>query len=279
MRKYSTKKWRNFVKTSSSLIYCFFVFNSYYSQTIKVKDAIGYANVSGDISPNKARVDALNTAKITALQKAGISENINSYQTLYSNQVNNDFNQFFSSQIQSQLEGNIKSYSIKKERIYCKNEFEIIYEVTIDAEVIKYKSEIDNRYQVNVTGIKGTYTVGDYFNFNLITTNDSYLTIFDLLDTTAYLLYPQKTNNSAFVINKNKDLKFPFEGEMQANLSNDKNENEIHRLLLVFTKKDYPYILYDDKYISSSENVINWLNSIEPDQKNFQYYSFIISPK
>ena len=66
---------------------------------------------------------------------------------------------------------------------------------------------------------------------------------------------------------------------MQANLSNDKNENEIHRLLLVFTKKDYPYILYDDKYISSSENVINWLNSIEPDQKNFQYYSFIISPK
>ena len=132
MRKYSTKKWRNFVKTSSSLFFCFFVFNSYYSQTIKVKNAIGYANVSGDISPNKARVDALNTAKITALQNAGISENINSYQTLYSNQVNNDFKQIFSSQIQSQLEGNIKSYIIKKERIYCKNEFEIVYEFGLE---------------------------------------------------------------------------------------------------------------------------------------------------
>jgi hypothetical protein len=278
MRKYSTKKWRNFVKTIRNLFFCFFVFNSCYSQTIKVKNAIGYANVSGDISPNKARVDALNAAKITALQNAGISENINSYQTLYSNQVNNDFKQIFSSQIQSQLEGNIKSYIIKKERIYCKNEFEIVYEVTIDAEVIKYKSEIDNKYQVNVTGIKGTYTVDDYFNFNLRSTADSYLTIFDLLDTTAYLVYPQ-TNNSAFVLNKNKDLKFPFEGEMQANVSNDKNEDEIHRLLLVFTKDYYPYILHDDKYISSSENVINWLNSIEPYKKNFQYYSFIISPK
>ncbi len=285
-RKYLIVKWKNSKRIKKNIFSILFLLvtslivtiSSFAQKTIKVKNSIGTCFIEGDISPNQAKINAFNDAKLNALLKAGISENISSYKTLYKKQENKSFEEVFTSQFQLELKGNIVNYEIKKERIYCKNELEIIYEVVIDAEVIKYKSEIDNKYQVNVDGLKATYINGDNFSFEFQSTYDSYLTIFDILDTTAVIIYPR--NEESKNINRNKKITFPFEGQFTADLSRDNDkENETHRLLLVFTKEKYPYIFHDDNYFTSYEKLLNWASSIEPGQKNIQFYSFIISPK
>jgi hypothetical protein len=237
------------------------------------RNVTGSCYVQGNLSPDDAKKNAINDAKLNALLKFGISEHISSYKILYKQQTNNNFEQVFNSQLLSELSGNIVSYQITKERFYCKNDFEIIYEVTIDAEIIKYKTSLDNKYQVNISGIKGIYTDGEDFGFNLKTTHDCYLTIFDLLDTTAYLVYPQ--TDKSLQINKNSLIKFPFEGSLDTKLSDSKSSQENHRLLCVMTKEFYPFIIHNE-FFSSYENVLTWINSIEPYNRNVQYYPFVI---
>jgi hypothetical protein len=284
-RKFLIAKWTNLRRINIGVFYIpilyfcsIFVSTSSFSQrTIKVENSIGSCFIEGDVSPNKAKIKALNEAKIKALSIAGISENIYNYKTLYKQQENKNFEQVFTTQFQSELKGNIIHYEIKNERIYCKSEFEIIYEITIDADVIEYKSELDNKFQVKIENLRPTYINGDEFGFNLQSTVDCYITIFDLLDTTAKVVYPL-VNVDSEKIDRNEVLKFPFEGNYSADLSSE-NINENHRLLLVFTKEKYPFIFHDVNYFTSYDKVINWVNSIEPSQKNIQYYGFIILPK
>ena len=103
--------------------------NVFSQKVTEIKEAKGTSFISGDISPNQAKIQALNDAKINALKAAGIGEHINSYQLLFTSQQKNDYSQFFSSDIQSEIQGAVESYYIKSERVYCKSEFEIIYEV------------------------------------------------------------------------------------------------------------------------------------------------------
>jgi hypothetical protein len=278
LKGFLMKSRRNLIKINICIFFYLVLPLGLDSQIIIVKDIVGIANISGNISPYQARFDALTDAKIKSLQKAGVSENINSYQTLYTYENNNNYEEVFIDETQSQLRGNIKSFNIKNERIYCKNENEIVYEITINAEVIKYKSEIDNKFQVNIENLKTNFNVGDDFSFQFKSTVDCYLTIFDLLDTTAVLVYSQ--NEAAKKIIKNSEIKFPFDGDLHAELSQGNvATSEPHRLLLVFTKEAYPFILHNPNYFTSFEKVISWVNSIEPSQKNIQHYSFIISPK
>jgi hypothetical protein len=285
-RKFLIAKWKNSKRIKKNIFSILFLLgtslivttSSYAQKTIKVKNSIGTCFIEGDISPNQAKINAFNDAKLNALLKAGISENISSYKTIYKKQENKNFEQVFTSQFQSELKGNIIDYEIKAERIYCKNELEIIYEIIIDANIIKYKSELDNKFQVNIENLKLSYLNGEDFGFLVKSTHDSYLTVFDLLDTTAVLLYPQSEESKKII--RNSEIKFPFDGDLHAELSpGNVATSEHHRLLLIFTKEAYPFILYDPNYFTSYEKLIGWVNSIEPNQKNVQYYSFIISPK
>ena len=276
-KRSSMKRWISF-ETINTLFFVLFIPLCGKAQTVKLTNVIGTYNITGDISPNQAKKEALTNAKINCLLKAGVSENINSYQTLYTNQSKNMFEQIFTAESQSQLQGNIKTYRVKNERIYCKNEIEIIYEIVIDAEVIKYKSELDNKFQVNIENLKASFNAGDDFSFQFKSTVDCYLTVFDLLDTTAVLVYPHSGGSKKII--RNSETKFPFEGNFSAELSpGNVATSETHRLLLVFTKETYPFILHDPKFYTSYEKVIGWVNSIEPSQKNIQYYGFQIIPK
>src|ERR1035438_6449104 len=120
--------------------------NGYSQKSINVKDITGTAFIDGDISPNKAKIDALNDAKINALKKAGIEEHINSYQMLFTSQAKNDYTQFFNSDIQSEIQGAVKTYKIKSERVYINSNNVIVSEVIIDAWVIKYDSKPDIKF-------------------------------------------------------------------------------------------------------------------------------------
>src|ERR1035437_6565190 len=104
-------------------------------KTVIVKNITGVSYIAGDVSENQARQAAISDAKINALKSAGIEEHISTFQTLYSNQINSDFSQFFSSDIQSEMQGSVKLYTITSEKKQINKESnQIEYIVTIDAE-------------------------------------------------------------------------------------------------------------------------------------------------
>ncbi|HPF94695.1 MAG TPA: hypothetical protein PLV65_12165, partial [Tenuifilaceae bacterium] len=85
-------------------------FNLKAQKEINVKSVSGIAVIAGKISYEDAKREALNMAKVEALRKAGVSEQLQSYEMLFRSEVNNDFSEFFSSDIQAELRGAVQSY-------------------------------------------------------------------------------------------------------------------------------------------------------------------------
>jgi hypothetical protein len=255
------------------LIICCFLANFYYSQIIEVKNIVGEATISGKVSPSDAKIEAINNAKIKALQKAGIEENISSYQNLYSNQKNNDFTQFFSSDIQSEMRGAVKKYEIIKEEINKKSTNELVMEITINAEVIKYNTMPDYTYKANLNGIKSAYNKHDNLTFEISVTQDSYLQIFNITDNEAILFYPNIFEKST-LIKANTKFKIP-NSNIDYQLDTDK-KTEINRLIFVFTKSNVPYLSVDKNQNTTQENIFSWIYSLPPDIRTTEYKSFIL---
>jgi hypothetical protein len=236
-------KWRKPITSNLVVIIFFSSINILYSQEIKsVKNIIGNAFISGDISPNQARAQALNDAKINALKSAGIAENINAYQLLLTSQNNNDYRQFFASDIQSEMQGAVQSYSIKSEKNYCKNDKELICEVVIDAEVIKYNTKPDINFDVNIIGIKGAYNNNEKLTFTINSTEACYLTIFNLADKESTLLFPNEYEQH-FLINSNQKINFPV-AKIDYLMNTEVKPQETNRLIFVFTKTKIPFIRF-----------------------------------
>lgn len=243
-------------------------------KTIKVENIKGSAFVSGDVSPNQAKALALNEAKINALKKAGIDEQINTYQILFSSQLKNDYSQFFSSDIQSEMQGAVKSYKLMSERLYCKSEQEIICDVEIDATVIKYDTRPDVSFSANIEGIKAAYNNGENLTFSLKVTKDCFLTIFNITDKEATLLYPNEYEKQA-ELKKMDSYRFPM-AKIDYSLGNETKKQETNRLIFVFTKTQIPFIKMDKQQVTSHEEIFSWIYSIPPDQRKVEYFTLNI---
>ncbi len=263
------------MKIKIALYFIVFGLTNLFSQkNIDVQNIKGSSSVSGDISPNQARVQALSNAKVNALKAAGIDEAINSYQLLFTSQAKNDYSQFFSSDIQSEIQGAVKSYKILSEKIYCKGDQEIICEVSIDATVVKYDSKRDVSFDSNVDGIKGAYNNGENLTFSVTTTQHCYLNIFNITDNEATLLYPNAYEKQ-MKINRSELYKFPT-AAIDYGLGNDLKKQETNRLIFVFTKTQMPFIKINKEQVTTQENIFSWIYSIQPDQRNVEYFTLTI---
>ncbi len=243
-------------------------------KTTEVKDIKGTAFISGDVSPNQAKAQALNDAKINALKAAGIREHINSTQLLFTSQQKNDFSQWFSSDIQSEIQGAVQSYQVKGERVYCKSDFEIVSEVTIDASVIKYETKPDITFDAHIEGIKGAYNNDDKLTFSVKTTQACYLTIFNITDKEALVLYPNFYEKQ-IALNVSEQYKFPI-AKIDYTLHTDMKPQETNRLIFVFTKTAVPFIKMNKEQVTTNENIFSWIYSIMPDQRKVEYLTLTI---
>jgi hypothetical protein len=258
------------IKIAITLLVLFTSNISIYSQQIvEVKNIKGLSFIVGDISPNMARIQAINDAKINALKAAGIEENINSYKSLFTSQENNNYSQFFSSNIQSEIQGAVKDYKLIEERVYAKSENELVSEVTINAKVIKYNTKPDLSFDANIEGIKAVYNNGDSLTFQLKTTQKSYLSVFNITDKDASLLYPNYYEKQT-ELKSGQLYRFPL-GKIEYILDSDSKQVATNRFIFVFTKTLVPFIKMNQEQIANSENILSWINSIMPDQKRVIY--------
>ena len=272
MKKYLIVKWKKCQKNCKYLLFFLLLFtisNLFAQKVSQVSDIKGTSYITGDISPNQAKAQALNDAKLNALKAAGIGEHINSYQLLFTSQQKNDYSQFFSSDIQSEIQGAVQSYEIKSERTYCKSEIEIICEVTIDASVIKYEPKPDVTFNMNIEGVKATYNNDDKLSFTFKATQDGYLTIFDITDKEAFLLYPNAYEKQK-VLKGSELYSFPI-AKIDYTLHTDLKQQETNRLIFVYTKTLIPFMKMNKDQVATYENIFSWIYSIMPDQRKVEY--------
>lgn len=245
------------------------------SRDVQVDNIIGISYVQGEKSPNQARKEALNEAKIEALRKAGIGESISAQELLFTSEVNGDFSNFFNSSSQIEIKGAVKSYEIIGERMYCLDSLSVVYEVIINATVIKYNKMSDPRFTASVEGIKSVYESNSKLEFSLKSTQSSFLTIFNITDNEAYVLYPN-SYEMPFELDKLKDYHFPM-GELNYELTNTSKVVETNRLIFVFTKKPMVYIKMNSEQVTTIDEVFSWIYSISPDQRALEYHSYFVS--
>lgn len=274
---FSILKWKNCQKSNKLLLFSFLFFltlNLLAQKTVHLKGIKGQAFISGDISPNQAKQLAINDAKINALKAAGIGENINSYQLLFNSQEKNEYSQFFTSDIQSEIQGAVESFDIINQTTIRKSDIELYIEVTIDASVIKYDTKSDTNFDVFVDGIKGVYNNNDKLTFGVKTSKPCYLTIFNISDTEATLMFPNNyEKNNLF--NPLKKYQFPI-AQVDYILETEMKDKEVNRLIFVFTKSLVPFIKMNDDQITTSDAIFSWIYNIMPDQRKVEYRSIII---
>ena len=277
LKKYLIPKWKK-CQRSNNLTFCllvfFFALNVSAQKLVKVTGIKGISYISGDVSPNQAKFLALNDAKINALKAAGIGENIKSYQLLFSSQEKNEYSQFFSSDIQSEIQGAVTSFDITNQATVKKSEVELYIEITIDASVIKYETKPDNTFDAYIEGLKAVYNNHDKLTFTVKTTQACYLTIFNINDVDATLMYPnsyEKQNSIEAV----EVYKFPL-GGVDYELETSLKDKESNRLIFVFTKTAVPFIKMDKDQVTTNDNIFNWIYSIMPDQRKVEYRSLVI---
>lgn len=246
-----------------------------YGQVEKqVVGAKGEGILAGRISESDARAEALSKAKVEALRKAGITESLNSYQMLFKSEANNNFTEFFSSDVQTEIQGAVKDYTIVSERRKSYEHYFAI-EVTIDATVVIYDTRPDPTFSVRIDGIKPIYNSGENLEFSIMSTKECYLHIFNIADEYAALMYPNLYEKEK-KIDPGVKAVFPF-GYNQYELSKEGKDPEFNRLVFVFTKQPIKYLFTNgDDQVTSSEKIFSWVYGMTPDKRIVQYQTFTI---
>ena len=267
----------SYFKVLSTLILVFICNISIAQKVIEVKGIVGVGEIAGRISYEEAKRDALNQAKVEALKRAGVNEHLQSYENLFRSEVNNDYSEFFSSDIQSELQGAVQSYEIvKHERKIdpLTNLFNV--EVTINATVVLYDTKPDPSFNIRVEGVKGIYEQGEELKFSVYSTQNCYLHIFAITDTYTSLMYPN-TWEPFKEIEAGKKITFPFSQIIDYSLYKNSKGPEMNRILLVFTKKPIRYLnITGEDQVTNTESIFSWVYGLTPDERRIDYQVFTI---
>ena len=275
--------WKNdsFMKKYNIHIFkIFFIINFFYInlQThaqIKKIHSEGTAFITEDISLNQAKTKALEEAKLNALKKAGITENIKSFETLYTNYTDKSLKTFFSNAVQYEMQGAIVSYNILEEKKQInKNNILEEYYIKIEADVIIYHEKLDPYFNIEVNGIKPIYIVNEELAFTFKITQDAYLHIFSIDEKEVNIIYPNNYD-SLQLFTKEVWYPFPLKKTYKTVLTLQNEKVEQNKLLFIFTKQKYPL---PEKIRQANniqlEQVLQWLYKLSPNERAVYFNDF-----
>jgi hypothetical protein len=243
---------------------------------IKVEGVAGVGLIAGKLSYQDAKKEAINNAKVEALRRAGVSEHLQSYELLFRSEVDRDYSEFFSSEIQAELQGAVQHWELVGEKPLVDPETnQISVEVIINATIRLYSEKPDPMFNVRINGFKGIYEEGESIEFSVYTTIDCYLSIFNITDTETLLMYPNPWEERKMIAG-GKDVTFPF-GRVDYELVKSSSELEMNRLVFVFTKQAVQFLNYrGEEQFTTQEELFAWIYSLPPDSRRIHYQSFTI---
>lgn len=237
-------------------------------EEIKISEVHGGA-IGGDMeSIDQVTQRAINEAKVEALKKAGVAENIAAFSDFFQSEDDEKYEELFTSDILSDIRGSVKDIEILNIKKSFDQTDRLKVGVVINCTVVKYLTEKDIAFDAWVDGVGMFYANETDLIFKLKPSKDSYLKIFIFGETEAFQLFPNDEEPS-YSLKANTQYNFPSE-TMEYELYTDKN-SEIHRMVLVFMKEDIPYT-NDVEY----KKIIDWLFSIPPDMRVIKTKSFSV---
>ena len=247
----------------------------------KTVEAYGEFPLSDNISFNQATEEALIEAKKEALRKAGISEQIYSTQILTSSSKNDKLDENFIEDVFLNIGGTIKSWEyVQKPYKKHKDGMDFV-SVTIKAKIKKYNSKPDPMLNARIEGILPSYKSNvsgkteNNIHITIIPSIDCYLKIFYVSESQTAMMYPLEASNKENELEIFKDKKLIQNESRKIDYISpySEKENENGRLFFILTKQPFPYPYSkedEDGYytVTYFDKIINWYNSIEPNEKN-----------
>jgi hypothetical protein len=208
---------------------------------------------------------AVNDAKLEALKKAGVEENIAVFTDYFQTEINNSYEELFSTGILSDIRGAVKNIEITDTINQFNNYGQLEVKIKIDCIVVKYLSAKDLSFEVFVDGVGIYYPNETKLIFRVKSTKDAYANMFLFNETEAYQMFPSKYENS-FLLKKDVEYNFPTEAVNYILFTNKKTE--AHRMIMVFTKQEIPYT-GEIEY----KQIIDWIFSIPPDMRTIKSFT------
>lgn len=266
MKKYLKKRWRSLLIGKSPQILLFKILSILFAANVHAQEIVNINNTKGsctvlNISPEKAKEEAILEAKKNALRRAGIAENINSIDALNTYADNRMINQTFNSFSFIELSGAIVDWSLVREERTL-NEFDnFVYSVYIDATIIKYATAYDREFALKIEGLKEAYREGEAISFTIQPTKTCFLSLFLLESSDSVsIIYPNQFE-PPMELQPAHWYTFPMNTQINyvANLNNSQESNVV---IFIATKNNISFIK-DLNY----KNLINWINEIEPYEK------------
>ncbi len=260
------------------LILIFLVHSGISQENVKVR-AIGKV-ISNEMSPKQARFEALKEAKYNALRNAGVAENIKRSSVLLQSDDGKHFNDLFNDLVSVSSNGEAIVDSILWEKRKF-NEFgNMELSLEIEATVFKTKSNFDPNFYFKVNGLKNRYNTTDKLNFSFIPTDNGYLTIFNVTDESATIIYPYIdiingiSDKKNFCFQEAIKIDFPIHPAFQPGYILDlpnTGKPEINRLIFVFTKTKLTFI-----ESPNLTTIFSWISIIPPNIRSIFIHEFLI---
>lgn len=268
-----------------TLVFTLLFFNHLFSQeTVEVN----FKHLLNDNSTyNQELQKALNLAKIEALRKGHISENIKSFEVLSQSQVNGQHQEKYSEEIMLNINGKILEWEYIKEPTKNYNEHDKNYyiEFTIKAKVMQYHSNPDPNFSARIEGIKHSYTSDkENIEFNITPNIDSYLKIFYIDSKQAQILYPAENVNKGKTYRFLKDKKLSEKSTRTIDYISPSTEKpfEQGKIILLLTKKQIEFtdVTKDEEgffTVTDEGKIYDWIMKIEPEDKYLSIHPIVIT--
>lgn len=112
------------------------------------------------------RERAINEAKVEALNRAGVSENIKVFSDFYESQTDGNYEELFTSDIFSDMQGAVRDVDVVTENKQFKDNGLPRVTVVINCTVLKYKTDRDRSFEFEVDGIRSVYENGDLLTYS-----------------------------------------------------------------------------------------------------------------
>lgn len=235
------------------------------TEKIELKNiqGVGYSDCLGT-----SQELAVQNAKQQAMNKAGITENIQVQTAFDKAEIGDNYSELFNSNVFTQMQGTVSDIEITEITQEITNHT-IATQVNINCTVIKYMTESDPMFQAKVEGILPFYSDESLLSFSVIPSMNCYMITWLFTETEAFILFPNALE-STFMLSANDTATFPRTALYR--LNSDGESQQINRIIMVIMKENYPY-MGKDTYKDISE----WIFSLPPDQRIVKYFSITVT--
>jgi len=238
----------------------------------KIKEVTGVGVGGQSQTPEQVLQKAINDAKVNALKKAGVAENINSYTDYFRSETEDKMEELFTSDVLSNINGTVKNIDIVEQKLGITPEGQLKYDVIINCTVVRYKTKKDLAFSAWIDGFKSGYKVGEGLSFTVKPTNDCYLRAFVFTDQ-SYVLLPNEYEKS-FLLKAHTEYTFPDLTKMDPYsmyIEDPKKKRETNRMVIILLKNEY-YYTGEIEY----KEITDWIMSIPPDERLIESFAFEI---